>query len=142
MHPAVAALLSIAGVVIGASLQWWFARRTHEHKQLLDARAKAYADIFEATCRLATARRLNVALNETELLSKLTDAKARVCIYGEEQVVRDLAKFWESGATFETETGILAFTRFCMKVRTSQGLQDSTPLNSEVAALLFGVRPK
>jgi hypothetical protein len=142
MDPAITAILSISGVVVGASLQWWFARRTNEHKQLLETRAKAYSDVFEATCRLATARRLGETINEIELLSKLTDAKARVCIYGEETVVRDLAKFWQSGATFETESGILAFTRFCMNVRKSYGIKDASPLNSEVADLLFGVRPK
>ena len=142
MHPAVAALLSILGVAVGATLQWWFARRGNEHKQLIEMRSKAYADFFESTAHLVSARRLGTVPNEAELLAKLTDAKARVCIYGEEEVIRELAKFWSAGASFETESGTLAFTRFCLNIRRSFGISDSEPLSAEVSALLFGIKPK
>ena len=93
MHPAITALLSIFGVIVGAGLQWWFTRRGNEHKLLLEMRSKAYADFFESTARLVSNRRLGLKDGEAELLAKLTDAKTRVCIYGEEAVIRELAKF-------------------------------------------------
>lgn len=142
MHPAVTALLSIFGVIVGAALQWWFARRGNEHKQLLELRGKAYADFFESTAQLVSARRLGEREHEAELLAKLTDAKVRICIYGEESVIRELAKFWSAGASFETESGILAFTRFCMSVRGSLGMPSDTSLSGDVASLLFGITPR
>ncbi|NCT82964.1 MAG: hypothetical protein GXC94_07480 [Comamonadaceae bacterium] len=142
MHPAATALLSILGVIVGAALQWWFARRGNEHKQLLELRSKAYADFFESTAQLVSARRLGKTEHEAELLGKLTDAKARICIYGEEAVILELAEFWSAGASFETESGILSFTRFCMNVRRSLGMPSQPSLGSEVSSLLFGVVPK
>jgi hypothetical protein len=142
MHPAITALLSILGVIVGAALQWWFARSGNEHKQMLELRSKAYADFFESTAQLVSARRLGKTEHEAELLAKLTDAKARICIYGEAAVIRQLAEFWSAGASFETELGILSFTRFCMNVRSSLGMSSDPSLSSEVASLLFGVIPK
>lgn len=142
MHPALPALLSLLGVLIGAALQWWFARRGNEHKHLLELRSRAYADFFECTARLVSARRLGEKEHEAELLAKLTDAKARICIYGEEEIIRELARFWEAGASFETESSLLSFTRFCMNVRRSFGVAAPPSLSVEVSSLLFGIKPK
>ena len=78
---------------------------------------------------------------ELEQLARLTHAKARICIFGEESVVRRLASFWSAGASLETETEILAFTRFCLDIRRSLGLQDKELLNGEVSQLLFAIKP-
>jgi len=78
---------------------------------------------------------------EIEQLARLTHAKARICIFGEEHVVRRLATFWAAGATLGTEQEILTFTRFCMDIRKSLGIKDKAFLHSEVSQLLFAINP-
>lgn len=141
MNPAITALLSILGVGVGATLQWWFAKRGNEHKHFLELRYRAYSDFIEAASKLVSARRSGQSSAEVELLAKLTDAKARICIYGEEPVIKRLAEFFAAGASFETESGILSFTRFCLDIRRSVGIKDKTLLSVEMSQLLFGISP-
>ncbi len=141
MTLAITALLSILGVVVGAFLQNYLARQNNEAKQLLESRNQAYIDFFEAVSLVVSAQRLGNGEQELEQLARLTHAKTRICIFGEESVVRRLATFWEAGATLETESEILAFTRFVLDIRKSLGLKDKKLLHTEVSQLLFAIKP-
>ncbi|WP_096662370.1 hypothetical protein [Polaromonas sp. AET17H-212] len=141
MSSAVVALLSILGVVVGAFLQNYLAKQNNESKQLLDSRNQAYVDFLEAVSLVVAAQRLGKKEQEIEQLARLTHAKARICIFGEESVVRKLASFWAAGASLETESEILAFTRFCLDIRRSLGLKDKELLIGEVSQLLFAIKP-
>lgn len=141
MTVAITALLSILGVVVGAFLQNHFARQNNEAKQLLESRNQAYIDFLEAVSLVLAAQRLGRREQELEQLARLTHAKARICMFGEESVVRLLATFWDAGATLETESGILAFTRFVLDIRKSLGLKDKELLSAEVSQLLFAIKP-
>jgi len=141
MTVAITALLSILGVVVGAFLQNHFARQNNEAKQLLESRNQAYIDFLEAVSLVVSAQRLGRRDQELEQLARLAHAKARICMFGEESVVRRLATFWEAGATFETESEILAFTRFVLDIRKSLGLKDKEFLSAEVSQLLFAIKP-
>ncbi len=142
MTTAITALLSILGVVVGALLQNYFARQSNQEKHLRESRSAAYIDFLETVSQVVAAQRMGNKQRETEQLARLTHAKARICIFGEEQVVRRLATFWAAGATLETESEILAFTRFCMDIRKSLGIKDRELLHSEVSQLLFAVNPQ
>ena len=141
MTVAITALLSIFGVVVGAFLQNHFARQTNKAKQLLESRNQAYIDFMEAVSLVASAQREGRREQEQEQLARLNYAKARICMFGEESVVRQLATFWEAGATLETESEILAFVRVVLEIRKSLGLKDKEFLNAEVSQLLFAIKP-
>jgi hypothetical protein len=141
MTSTIVALLSIFGVVVGAFLQNYLLRQNNEVKQLLELRNQAYIDFLEAVSLVVSSQRMGKKEQELEQLAKLTHAKARICIFGEESVVRLLATFWEAGAILETETQILAFTRFVLDIRKSLGLKDKEFLNDEVSQLLFAIKP-
>jgi hypothetical protein len=141
MNAAIAALLSILGVVVGAFLQNYFSRQNNEVKQLLESRNQALIDFFEAVSLVVSAQRMGKKEQELESLAKLTHAKARICMFGEESVVRHLAKFWKTGASLETESEILAFTHFILDIRKSLGLKDKEFLNAEISQLLFSIKP-
>ena len=141
MATAITALLSILGVLAGALLQHRLSRRSHHETHLLEARNAAYIDFLEAVSLVVAAQRMGNRQREIEQLARLTHAKARICIFGEEHVVRRLATFWAAGATLETEQEILAFTRFCMDIRKSLGIKDKEFLQSEVSQLLFAINP-
>ena len=138
---ALTALLSILGVVVGAFLQNHLAKQNNQQKQLLESRSQAYVDFLEAVSLVVTAQRMGKKEQELEQLARLTHAKARICIFGEESVVKRLGAFWESGAALETEQQILSFTRFCLDIRRSLGIRDKDFLGSEVSQLLFAINP-
>lgn len=141
MTTAITALLSILGVVVGAFLQNYLSRQNNEAKQLLESRNQAYIDFFEAVSLVVSAQRMSKKEQELEQLAKLTHAKARICMFGEESVIKQLATFWGTGASLETESEILAFTRFILDIRKSLGLKDKEFLNAEVSQLLFAIKP-
>lgn len=141
MTTAITALLSILGVLAGALLQNHLGRQSQHERHLLESRNAAYIDFLEAVSLVVAAQRLGNKQREVEQLARLTHAKARICIFGEEHVVRRLAAFWEAGATLETEQEILAFTRFCMDIRKSVGIKDKEFLHSQVSQLLFAINP-
>lgn len=141
MSPTITALLSIFGVIVGAFLQNHFAKQNNHAKQLLESRNQAYVDFLEAVSLVVAAQRMGKKDQELEQLARLTHAKARICIFGEESVVRRLASFWSAGVSLETETEIQAFTRFCLDIRRCLGLQDKELLNGEVSQLLFAIKP-
>ncbi len=141
MTSAIAALLSILGVVVGAFLQNYLSRQNNEAKQLLESRNQAYIDFFEAVSLVTAAQRMGKREQELEQLARLAHAKARICIFGEESVVKRLATFWEAGATLQTESEILAFTRFVLDIRKSLGVKDKELLSAEISQLLFSIKP-
>lgn len=138
---ALTAMLSLLGVAVGALLQSHFARQSNQERHLLESRNGAYIDFLEAVSQVVAAQRMGNRQREIEQLASLTHAKARICIFGEEHVVRRLAVFWAAGATLETEQEILAFTRFCIDIRKSLGIKDKEFLHSEVSQLLFAINP-
>ena len=103
-------------------------------------KSSCQSKLFRPSLVVAAQRMGNKSL-EIEQLARLTHAKARICIFGEEHVVRRLAAFWAAGATLETEQEILAFTRFCMDIRKSLGIKDQEFLHNEVSQLLFAISP-
>lgn len=141
MATAITALLSILGVVVGAFVQNLLAKQNNQQKQLLESRNEAYVDFLEAVSLVIAAQRMGKKEQELEQLAKLAHAKTRICIFGDESVVRKLAEFWAAGASLNTESQLLSFTSFCLDIRKSLGLKDKAFLNSEVSDLLFGVKP-
>ena len=133
------ALLSMLGAAIGAFMHNHFAKRNNVHRQLLEWRNKAYVDFLESVSLAIAAQRINNKKQEVEQLARLTDAKSRICIYGDESVIKSLARFWSSGATLETESEILAYTNLCLGIRKSLGMKDKSLLIPEVSQLLFNI---
>ena len=121
----------------GWSIEIHFARQSHQEKHLLESRNAGYIDFLEVVSEVVAAQRMGNKQREIEQLARLTHAKARICIFGEERVLSRLATFWAAGATLETEQEILAFTRFCMDIRKAVGIKDREFLHTEVSQLLF-----
>lgn len=129
---------SLLGVIVGAFLQSHFVRRNQKDTRLAEWRNTAYADFLNATALVATAQRHGKREVVSEQLARLSDAKARICVYGDPSVVKELAEFWRHGATLQTEQEILAFTRVCLQIRKSAGV--SGVLHSpDISQFLFSV---
>jgi hypothetical protein len=78
----------------------------------------------------------------SDQLARLSDAKARICVYGDAEVISELAEFWRHGATLQTESEILAFTRICLKIRESLQVPGRKINSPDISQLLFSIDVK
>ncbi len=135
-------LVGVVGVVVGALLQAFFNRKNQKANNLSELQNKAYSDFLNAVSKIAVTQRKNQRDHAAEELSSLADAKSRICVYGDTGVVHHLATFLRAGGTLQTESEILSFTRLCLQIRKSIGMQDKELYSSDISQLLFSIDVK
>uniref|UniRef100_UPI003565957B hypothetical protein n=1 Tax=Immundisolibacter sp. TaxID=1934948 RepID=UPI003565957B len=138
MSAYIAIASSLFGIVVGALLQSYFNRRNQKDTRLDEWRNSAYADFLNAVSAVATAQRHGKRDVVAEQLARLSDAKARICVYGDTNVIHSIAEFWRHGATLQTESEILAFTRVCLAIRASAGAAGEIH-SPDISQLLFSI---
>ncbi len=134
-------IIAFFTAIIVAILSHIFSVKRQRKNELAQFRLKAYTDFINATARLAAARRIGITENEIHDLAELNDAKARICICGEKQVIEALIKFWKHGGTLEKEHELQAFKSFCFSVRKSIGMNWKEIAMLEISDALFKLEP-
>ena len=132
-------IIGVVGIVVGALLQGLFIRKNQKAHNLSELQNRAYSDFLNAVSKIAVGQRNNQRSVVTDELSNLADAKSRICVYGDSNVVNHLAIFLRAGGTLQTEEEILSFTHLCMEIRKSVGMQDKGLFASDISQLLFSV---
>ncbi len=135
-------IIGIIGVVTGALLQAFFQRKNQKAHHLTELQNSAYSDFINAASKIAVAQRSEHRDLVTNELSKLADAKSRICVYGDSNVVHHLALFIRKGGTLQTEQEILSFTRLCLEIRKSVGMKDERLIGQDISQLLFNIDVK
>ena len=119
------AILPLVGVVLGAVMQFLLSR-TAERKKHADAlRSHAYSDYLRAVAAMAHPRSDEDRRNAVR---DLTDAKARIAIYGDSEVVKALARFEEAGAVIKDGPSTQAFFAALSSMRTHHSAVSSRDL--------------
>lgn len=139
MESMTSGIFAILGVAVGALLHYFLTKRHQKENQVTEWRNKAYVDFLEAISVIVASQRKGDKKATIDQLSKLADAKSRICIYGEAEVIKQLAEFWRNGATLETESELLAFSRFCQKIRKSIGIKSDIEALEDITQLLFSI---
>lgn len=135
----VAPFVGLLGVGFGAWLQAHLTRKNNQNSKLAELQNKAYADFLNSASAIAVAQRAGNRDRVESELAILTDAKARICVYGHSAVVNELAKFIRAGGTLQTESEILSFTRLCIHIRESVGVSSEAVSLPDISQLLFSV---
>ena len=132
---------SLIGVAMGAVLQGFVSRRNQRNNQLTEWRNKAYTDFLNAAALVATLKQQGRSDElVAEQMARLSDAKARICVYGDASVIRQLADFWRRGAVdLRTRAEIRAFIDACLEIRRSIGASTGQVSASDISQLLFKV---
>lgn len=136
-----ASYISLLTAIIVAVLSHFFATKRQRRSELAEYRLKAYTDFVKAASRLAAARRIGVTNDELKDLAAINEAKARICICGEKEVIEELIEFWKYGGTLEKEEEILAFKRLILRFRESIGVNWKEIATLEISDVLFKLEP-
>lgn len=134
--------VGLIGVLIGSFMQARLARGNKEREHLHDLQSQAYVDFLSSVSNVAVAQRVGDRSAVSSGLAALADAKSRICVYGSPEVVRQLAVFIRAGATLQTESEILAFTRLCLAMRFAAGMKRFDVLSTDISQVLFNLEVK
>ena len=115
------AIFSFLGVVIGASLQYFFTRHIESQRHQRDLRSKAYMDYLKCVCEQAQFRYQENTKERAELFSRTADSKARICLYGSDNAIAAFSAFEKLGASMNTSEQRMAFTNMVSIMRSDSG---------------------
>ena len=116
-------LLSFFGVIIGASLQYFFTKHIENQKHLRELRSTAYMDYLKCVAEQAQFKYKKNTKERIEIFSKTGDAKARICLYGSNSAIEAFATFEKMGATMITPEQREAFTKMVSIMRADSGTE-------------------
>ena len=109
--------LPILGVIIGASIQFLFSNKNENKKQQRLLKTTAYTDFLKAVAGLAITQKYGDKEKEMEYLILLSDAKARVSVYGNDEVVKGIADFWRIGPKLNNPKSNKAYSILVLEMR-------------------------
>ena len=118
------ALFSFVGIVVGASLQYFFTRVIEERRHKRDLMTRAYTDYLRSVSEAAHCLIQRQSGEGRKLLAQITDAKVRVCLYGSQEVVEKLAAFEKTGAVIRSESQRNAFVQLLRAMRTEDNISN------------------
>jgi hypothetical protein len=120
-------LLPLLGVVVGALLQYWLGQKKSLRDQLLQTRAKAYADYLSSVSQKGRYPESEVD-ERRRILSQIDDAKYRICVYGSDTVISALAEFESSSPETEQVDPRNRFLALCQVMRVDSRSRGETDL--------------
>ena len=138
----IAPITGLLGIFVGAFLQAHFTRKNQKSSHFSELQNRAYADFLNATSNIAVFQRKGQREKVSNELSRLADAKSRICVYGDSIVIKKMAEFFRNGGTLQTESEILSFTRLCLAIRISVGIKKDKLCSTDISQLLFSVDVK
>ncbi len=125
------AILPLAGVVVGAVLQFWLSRTAEREKHAADLQSHAYADYLRA---VAAAAHLRSDEDLRDAHRDAADAKARIAVYGTVSVIGALSRFEETGQVLHEARSRRAFLALVSSMRSGG---NAVP-DRELELVLFG----
>lgn len=130
-------LLSFFGIIIGATLQYFFTRHIENQRHLRELRSTSYMDYLKCVCEQAQFRFEENSKELKELFSRTADAKSRICLYGSNEAIESFATFEKLGATMNTTEQRDAFTNMVSIMRKDSG-NDLSSNNKNLQIVLLG----
>jgi len=132
-----ATLTAIVGILIGAIIQYRFGLLQAQKGKFDEYKAKAYTDFLGALSKIAISQKAGDSKSELEGRILLTDAKARICVYGHKKVITELAHFWDLGPKLEEAPNKMALLKAIRSMREVVDLREDIPSEDEIATLLY-----
>lgn len=131
-----AALIGISGVLLGAVTQFLFGQVAERRKHFRELRSQAYVAFIGAVAALAHAQRQNDSTRIHEALRELTEAKARISIYGAQKVAQAIVAFARGSQSLASFDGQRSFLSIVYAMRQDVAGPTDRLSTGELAAIL------
>ena len=132
------AILPVIGVIIGASLQYYFSKSGERRKQLEGVRSQAYVDYLRSVAQIAQLSKGGDLQKRNEMLAALADAKTRICVYGAASVIKALAAFEKDGAVLNSPDSMERFLSLCREMRQQSLEKAGAVADNDLSLIMFG----
>ncbi|WP_395341201.1 hypothetical protein PN836_018660 [Ningiella sp. W23] len=130
-------LLAFLSVIVGATLQYFFTKHVETLKHAKELKSKAYSDYLKAISEDASHNYESGSVEQKNIYSKIADAKARICLYGSNEVVTAYSEFLALGGVFETQKQKESFAKVFSLMRKDSGGKEIVNLK-EIEIILLG----
>lgn len=100
---------------------------------------RAYVDYLRAVADSAQVQQQH-GLNASDVFARAADAKTRICIYGDRNVVLALSEFEAVGPKLTTNEGVNAFLKLVSEMRIQALNESDDGLCEKLSPILFGRR--
>jgi hypothetical protein len=128
------ALLPLVGIVIGATLQYFFTTYLENKRHHRERRTEAYIDFLKYVADAAHTDSSDP--KRKEIGARITDSKARICLYGSTKVTAALGSFERLGAQLKSEKQIAAFIELVASMRSDSGTKGRAKID-DLKGILF-----
>jgi hypothetical protein len=129
--------LPMVGVLAGAAMQYLFQVRRETTKTYETQKTEAYLSYVRETCRAAVFQKQKSQPSYVEAMAALVHAKARVAVFGSEDVLSAVAAFTGGGECFLTKEQCDRFTAVIQSMRADLAPKQRPVIDRHVEALLF-----
>lgn len=131
-------LLPVIGVIIGALLQFLLSQRNEARKQQNLLKVSAYSDLIKGLSGMATFQKTKDSSKLLEYRMLVADAKSRICVYGDDSVIKKLSHFIRTGGSIDTPESYKVFVDIISEIRKEHIGTTNVKLN-DFSQLLVGV---
>jgi len=131
------AFFSFLGVILGATLQYYFSRHLDGLRVHREARTKAYTDYLHCVSEHANPDQMRSS-DDHELGARTADAKCRICLYGSPEAIAAFAHFERLGATMRNQGQQAAFTQMVAVMRNDSTISSNVAI-VDLQTILLGV---
>ena len=125
-------LLPLLGVAVGAGLQHWLGRLNDRDEHFARLRHEVYSDYLRAVSEAA-------ASPSKDAIRKVTDAKARMSVYGSDNVLKGLFEFENAGPNLTNKTAQDRFISLALEMRREASASGTAIDAGSLAVVLFGI---
>jgi hypothetical protein len=133
----IAAGMAMLGVMIGATLQYFYGKRAEATKSLQAQKNQAYVDFVKSVAGITIAQRHQNREKELEFTILLADARARIAVYGNKEVIKVIADFFREHGTLQSPKAMSSFVEVAQKMRGQAVDKGESVTDKELSQLLF-----
>ncbi len=133
----IVAIVGIAGILVGVAAQYSFARRTEAARHFQELRTQAYVDFIKSTAAIAIAQRNQDPDREFDASILMTDAKARIAIYGSPSVTAAIADFFRNHGALTSPDAFRSYVRIVSTMRADTPGGEGPIPNIDIGQLIL-----
>jgi hypothetical protein len=123
--------------LLGAAVQYLFTQSAERKKQYQELRTRAYVDFPKSSAGIAMAQKSENAEKEFEFRILMTDAKARIGIYGSKTVVGTTAEFFRKHGALTSAPALSSYLQVVTAMRADAPGGEASISKADFGQLLF-----